>query len=456
MLIILLGCFTCPIIIHSATVAIPAISAELSLSAHAGSWISFLPIMGGVLLVLPAGKLADIYGRRRTFCAGIAMSSLSCVIAALSVDQLMLFVARFLMGTSMSFVWAPALALVSSIPKPEHKVRAIGIFAAVGYLGIVSGPIVGGIIIDHLHWRWTFWIPSAVLAPIALVGFKALNWERYGDRSMKLNISDLALNFLSIGLIGGSVLSTNAVVTLLMLGSGLLFFGFFCWHQSRQEDPLLQTRLFTESRMFTAVSTSHLLYYFSIFAFPLTLTMYLSYIKGLDGSTIGSIIMAQAMGTSCISFINNWLSKFFNLKVFLGLGLAMVLAGTVVMTQVDADTPKLFIIGLLLIAGAGVGIMDPQIVHLATTSVKESLLGSASAVLSGMRTLGGFLSLGFVSMLMDIHVRGEVTDDKLPELATALMQYYLVGSAALIATAVLMVIIIFPEISKQQDKTTET
>ena len=453
MLIILLGSYVCPIIIHAATVAIPAISEDMSLTAQAGSWISFLPAMGSVLMVLPAGKLADIHGRRKAFCLGLMMAAAACVIAGFASHQITLFIARLMMGISLAFVWASALALVSSIPRPENKVKIIGLLGAVSYLGIVSGPVIGGIIIDHIHWRWVFFIPGFLLLPIAILGLTRLNWERYGDRNMRLNAIDVILYIVSMGFIGCSLMSQSLLTTASVMALGLILFAFFCWTQTRRSDPLLQIRLFTESPLFSAIATIHLLTYLCIFAFPLTLTMYLSYLKDLDGSAIGAIIMVQALATSLFSFGNNWLSQFFKLKIFLGLGFLLIFVGVVLLSLVGSDTPKWHILAILFAVGAGVGIFDTQVVHIAMTSVKDSLLGSASATINGMRTLGGFLSLGIASILMDIHVGGTVTVENLPELAKALNEYYWIAAAGLSLAILLIVVKVFPEISKQNGAT---
>ncbi len=432
MAIILLGSFIAPILVHSSTIAIPAIARDLRLTAEIVSWFTFVSVMGNLLLVLPAGQLADIYGRKKAFCFGLLIAAIGCVLGGMANGAFTLLVARFLMGASLAFVWAAALALVSSIPRPENKVKVIGVFTAICYLGIVTGPVFGGLVIEQLNWRWVFLVPGGMLLPLALVGFTALNWERYGNRDMRLRIPDTLLYMCAVSLMGGAVLSHGAMQMSVLTLAGAALLAEFCRLQTRREDPLLQIKLFTENRQYAVLATTHMITYVSIFALPFTLTLFLVYIKGLDAQTVGWVVMVQALGTCILSPFNGWLATLFQTRTIIITGMSLLCIGAWCLTALDGNSLIGYLAIILVVIGFGVGLLDPQLYHRAMSSVRDEYLGSASATLNGMRTVGGFIGLGIVSALIEQRLRGvEIDPSSLEDLQAVLRQFYWLATGIL-------------------------
>jgi len=245
--VILIGSFMAPLLMHSSTLAIPAIAAELRLDAELLSWFTLLNVLGSALLVLPAGKFADIYGRRRVFCLGITIGAVACLLGGVAESAPLLLAGRFLQGVGGAFVFGSSVALVSSIPPPEKKAQVMGVYIAICYLGVVAGPLFGGVVIEHFHWRWVFFIPAAVLMVTAVAGFGFLHWERYGDREARVRLLDTGLYMMSLVMIAFAVFRTNELLGQGLLALGLVSFAGFCWFQSKRRDPLLQVNLFLKN-----------------------------------------------------------------------------------------------------------------------------------------------------------------------------------------------------------------
>jgi len=191
--VILIGTFIAPLLMHSSTLAVPAIAYELRLDAQTLSWFTLLNVLGNACFVLPAGKLADIYGRRRLFCYGLLVAGIACLFGGFAQNEWMVLTGRFLQGIGGAAIFGSAIALVSSIPPKEQKARVMGIYVAIAYSGIVAGPLFGGVVIKHLDWRWVFYMPAIVLLATAVIGFWFLKWERYGDRNSRLRFLDVSL-----------------------------------------------------------------------------------------------------------------------------------------------------------------------------------------------------------------------------------------------------------------------
>jgi len=408
LLIILLGSFIAPLLFHSATLAIPAIATELSLSAEQVSSFTLLQMLGSVIFVLPAGKLSDKFGRRRIFCLGLLVAGLSSGLAGIG--------SRALGGVGGALIFASAVALLMSVPPEDQKVRIMGLYISVAYLGTVLGPVFGGLVLESLHWRWVFLLPSLALFTLASLGFLVLRWERYGDRSARIRLLDF----------------------LLVMAGGICF-AAFCWFQTKRRDPLLQVSLFTQNRTFSILGGSIFLLYVGVMALPFTLTLYFQYLRGIDAKTTGLILLIQALCTACIAPTSGWLSKRFRPRYLIFTGVLLFLIASWLLATLTPNSSIVIVVAALVLLGAGFGIMDAPIMHTSMSTVPESLIGSASATLNGLRTMGGFIGLSFMSFLIAHHLADtDITPAVYPELMTALSQFFMMTAIAATLTIALL------------------
>ncbi|RBP48536.1 MFS transporter [Arenicella xantha] len=441
LLVILAGSFLAPLLMHSTTLAIPSMAADLRLTAESVSLLTLGHILSSACMVLPAGKLADIYGRRKIFSIGTLISGCACLLGGFADSAISLIAARCLQGAGGAFIFASALALVNSIPPPQHKARVMGIYIAIAYLGIVVGPLFGGYVLTHTDWRWVFILPGIALLLTGFIGSVCLSWERYGNRNTRLRWLDTSLYMLSLGLIAVSVFKTGALIGQFMLLAGLAAFGGFCWFQTKRKDPLLQVSLFLHNPVFALLGTVNFLAYSAILALSFTLTLFLQYILGLDALTTGWLLISQALLTALVAPMSGRLTERYKIKDLLLIGFTIMLLGMLCFAVLgESSSVWLVIIGLALV-GLSIGIVDTQIIHTALNSVSHEQLGSASATLNGLRSMGGFVGIGIVSYLMSLYLgRNEIVPALYAELYSMLHVYFIVA-ALLVAVALLLLVV---------------
>ena len=426
LLIILMGSFLAPLLLHSATLAIPAIADELLLSAEQISSFTLLQVLGSVIFVLPAGKLADKFGRRRIFCFGLLVAALSSLIAGFATSDWVMISSRALGGVGGALIFASAIALLMSVPPADQKVRVMGIYISVAYLGVVLGPVFGGLVLEFFNWRWVFLIPSLILATLAMLGFYVLKWERYGDKNARIRLLDFSLYATSLSILAVGVFDAGQAFGQFLLLLGLLFFAAFCWFQTKRRDPLLQINLFTESRTYSILSSSIFLLYFGLMALPFILTLYFQYLKGLDAKTTGFILLVQALSTALVAPVSGWLSQRFRPRYLILSGVFMFVVACWMLVTLTIETPILWVVCTLIVLGFGFGIMDTPLMHTAMSSVDEKYIGSASATLNGLRTMGGFFGLSLISYLMGLHIGDTpITPEVYPQLIKILDTFFL-------------------------------
>ena len=440
LLVILLGSFLAPLQMHSSTLAIPAIAKEMGLTADIISWFTLSQVLTSACFVLPAGKLSDRFGRRRMFAVGLLICSLACFIGGIATNGYMVLFARGLQGVGASFVFAAAIALLVSVPPEDQKVRVMGIYISVVYVGMVTGPLFGGFVIEQVDWRYVFYVPGALFLLLAVIGFTVITWERYGDRETRIRLLDLSLYIGALLLMAFGVYDAKQLQGQLLLLSGVFSFAAFCWFQSKRRDPLLQVKLFTQSQTFSILGTAHFLCYVSILALPFTLTLYLQYLKGVDAQSTGLILLVQALCTALIAPFSGTLSKYFRPRHLIFSGVAgFVIACILLATLSPTSSIWLVVIAIALI-GASVGVMDTPIVHTSMSTVSDNLLGSASATMNGLRTMGGFAGMGLVSYLMGVNLgNAPIVPSLYPQLMTVIEQFFTIALALSLLTLVLLV-----------------
>lgn len=440
LIVILAGSFLAPLLMQSVTLAIPSMALDLALNAQAVSLLTLGQVLCSACTVLPAGKLADKYGRRRVYACGTLVSGLACLLGASATSATVVIAARSLQGVGGALIFASALALVNSIPPPQHKARVMGIYIAIAYFGIVVGPPFGGLVLSVASWRWVFLIPGVLLLITGLVGLLGLSWERYGDRQTRLRAIDTSLYVLALSLIAVSVFNMNAVSGRLTLLVGVLAFAGFCWFQSQRRDPLLQVALFKHNAVFTVMGSTYFLVYSAILSLAFTLTLYLQYLLGIDALATGWILLSQALMTALVAPASGWLGERFKVHHLLLFGTTLMVLGIACFTTLEIGQPVWIVVLGLGLVGTSVGVMDTQIINAALNSVASKDLGSASATLNGLRTMGGFVGVGLVSFLMSQYLgKQEIIPALYPALSKMLHSYFII-STVLVSFALALVV----------------
>jgi len=438
--VILLGSFLAPLQMHSSTLAIPAIAKEMSLTADIISWFTLSQVLTSACFVLPAGKLSDRFGRRRMFALGMFICSVACFIGGVSFNGYMVLFARGLQGVGASLIFAAAVALLVSVPPESQKVRIMGIYISVAYVGMVTGPLFGGFVIEQLDWRYVFYVPGALFFILTVIGFGFIKWERYGDREARIRLLDLSLYIGSLLMVAFGVYDAAHVEGQLLLLVGLASFGAFCWFQSKRRDPLLQVKLFTESRTFTILGLAHFLTYVTILALPFTLTLYLQYLKGVDAQSTGLVLLVQALCTAVIAPFSGVLSQYFRPRHLIFSGVACFVVAFFLLANLEPQSPIWVVVIAIALVGSSVGVMDTPIVHTSMSTVSDKLLGTASATMNGLRTVGGFIGMGLVSYLMGQHLGDSPIEPNLyPQLMTVIEQFFSIAAVISLLTLLLLV-----------------
>ena len=391
-------------LVSAVNIALPSIEHTFSLSALQLSWIITSFILGTALFMLPAGVWGDNSDNRKLFKLGLIIFTLASAICFIAPNGTWLIAARFLQGVGTAFSGTTGQAiLVSSFP-PERRGRVLGISVSAVYSGLALGPLLGGIITQQFGWRFLFLIAIVLGIFTIIISMLYLKSEKKKNRVAKKNDwlgTILFMTGLTTLVYGSSQIPSATGWTLMAISLMLLL--LFWKIESRAENPLLNTSLFTKNRLFTYSNLSALINYTATFAIVFFLSLYLQKIQNLSPREAGAVIIAQPIMMAIFSPVVGRLSDRIQPRYFATLGMAMCTTGLAMLAFLSHNTPIAYIVGVLIWVGLGFALFSSPNMNTIMSSVERKQYGQASGLASSMRVFGQIISMSIITLLISIN-----------------------------------------------------
>ncbi len=391
----------------SINIALPSIGEEFSAGAVLLGWLATSYLLSSLMFLIPLGKSADIYGRKKVFAYGMIIYTLSSLCCVFSTSIAFLLIFRLFQGMGGAMIFGTCIAILTSVFPPQDRGRVLGITTAATYLGLSAGPILGGVLTHYFGWRSIFLvnIPFGLLI-IALVYLK-LEGEWAEARGEKLDlIGSLIFSTAIVAMMYGlSLIPCREGVWLFM--AGILGIIFFILWEKRAANPLLNIDLFTKNRVFAFSNLAALINYSATYAVGFILSLYLQYIKGLDPKSAGLFLIAQPVVMSLFSPMAGRLSDRIDPKILASAGMGIVSAGLIPLIFLNAQTSSVFIISSQMVLGLGFAFFSSPNTNAIMGSVPKNFYGIASATLATMRLVGQLFSMGLVMLILNINIGNE-------------------------------------------------
>jgi EmrB/QacA subfamily drug resistance transporter len=345
--------FMGPFMISAVNVALPAIQDEFSADAVMLSWVATSFLLAMAVFLVPFGKVADIYGRKKIFSRGVVLFTSASLLAVFSFSIRMLIAMRVLQGIGAAMFVTTGMAILTSVFPPSRRGRVIGIYVTAVYTGMSVGPFAGGFITRYLGWRSIFAVVVPFGAASVFMTFKYLKAEWADARGETLDIRGSALYGLSIlTLIYGASLLPGMVAVYLMV-AGLAGLILFIRLELRSPHPVFEVKLFHCNRLFAFSSLAALINYSATFALTFLLSLYLQYIKGLPPQYAGLILIAQPIVMAVFSPLAGRLSDEIEPRLIASTGMMITALGLFFFIFVGPNTSQLMIILTLALLGFG-------------------------------------------------------------------------------------------------------
>lgn len=387
-------------------IALPEIGKEFNASALMLSWLSTIYILTTAALLLPAGKLMDIYGRVKFFKYGIIVFTTGSLLCGIAENSFLLLLFRALQGIGSAFIFSSSTALLVSAYPAASRGKAIGINTAAVYTGLSSGPFLGGIITYQLNWRAIFLITVVIGITLIILTYIYLHEELHELSKKKYDYSGAGIYILSIILLMIGVSLFPGLTGFVLLALSFFVFIFFYHYELKREDPIFSFTLFKENKTFTFSNLAALINYSATFAISFLMSFYLQSVKGLTSQNAGLILMTQPVMQALFSPLAGKLSDKIEPQIVASVGMFLLTVGLIIFCFISPGMNMALIISNLAMLGFGFALFSSPNVNAIMSSVDKINYGIASSTLASMRMIGQMLSMGIVIIIFSLFIGG--------------------------------------------------
>lgn len=417
-MVAVLTSFLTPFVATSINIALPSIGNEFTASAILLGWIPTVYLLSLAVCLVPFGRIADIYGRKRFFTYGIIIFTVSSFLATLSFSVGMLIFFRVLQGLGCAMIFGNLFAIIASIFPASDRGKALGITLTGSFMGMFLGPVLGGFLTEYLGWRSIFFfnVPLGILASVAVTRIKGEWTEASGEKFDIIGSMILGLALVTL-MYGLSILPE--IWGIYLISSGLILLVVFYIIENRIESPVLDVEIF-RNWSFTLYNMAAFISFCSAAPIVFILSLYLQYIKGLDPQWAGLILAVQPVIMTIFSPLAGKLSDITEPRKVAAFGMILNTIGCTLFAFLGEETSIIMIIIGLSLLGLGFALFSSPNANSIMSTVESRLYGVASSTLSTMRVLGQMSGMGVVLLVLVLLMGGSIiTQQDYPEFITS-------------------------------------
>lgn len=398
-------------------VALPSIQRSFNADITDLQWFMNAYTLAFSVLLIPFSMMGERFGRKKMFLTGVVLFTAGSVLCGLSGNSLQLILSRALQGIGGAAIVPLSLTLVNAGFPENMRAAAFGIWSGISGLGLSTGPLIGGLIVEGAPWQMIFWVNVPVGLLALLFGSFWLT-ETKGERK-PLDLPGVLL--LAAGLFGvvygleqGNTKGWTSLEVIGSLGAGaVLLLLFYVWERNR-ETPYIRFALFRNKR-YTAYIFTGFWMNAGIFGAIFLLTLFLQQAQGYSALEAGVRTMAWTGCTMICAPLAGFAVGRFGSQTVLAIGMtaqALALAGfAVLIATAGVDVPFLWQAPLMMLAGAGMGLSFTPLAHGVMTSVPEQSSGEASGISNATRELGGVFGIAISGLIFQSGAAIRTPDD---------------------------------------------
>ncbi|SDD20429.1 DHA2 family efflux MFS transporter permease subunit [Actinokineospora iranica] len=393
------------------TVAIPAMLTGLDATLNQVIWVNSVYLLANTVPLLVTGRLGDRYGPKRVLVAGLVLFLAASLWCGLSTTAGSLIAARAAQGLGAAAMTPQTLSFITRLFPAERRGAPIAVWGAVAGVATITGPVVGGLLVQHVGWQWIFLLNLPVGAVGLVMALTLLpDWRPTGRirlDAVGALLASAGLGALVFGLQNGQHYHWGRIVgpigVLPVIGVGLaLLGGFLLWQRRPRPDPLVPPGLFADPT-FGFANLTHGALGFATTGMFLPLVIYVQSVLGMDPVASSLLCAPMALAAACAALLAGRGLRRIEGKSLIMAGLGGLAVGTVVLAALaEPDTDPLVLVPGLVLAGVGIGLVFSPLTAAATFGLPPPLVGAASGVFNTSRQVGGVLGSATTGLLLQV------------------------------------------------------
>jgi EmrB/QacA subfamily drug resistance transporter len=385
-------------------VAIPRIQESLHLSTAGLEWVVSGYILVFASLLLAGGRLADVYGRRRLFLIGLAIFTVASFAAGIANGSAELITARAVQGLGAALVTPTTLAIISAtFPGKKERAAAIGVWSAVGALALAIGPLLGGVISQHLSWGWIFYINVPVGVATIALGAWAISESRESAAPRRLDVPGIVTSVLSLlgltyALIEGHDRGWTSGVILGSFALAIVGALAFLFVENRAAEPMVAVSLFRE-RVFTGGTIAVLMWGFGLFGIYFFTSLYLQNVLGFSPTEAGAAFVPMALLMAVGAIVSEKAASKIGGANLVGFAMLLMAVGIASVSLLGRHASYLDLMPSFAVIGIGGG-LSVTLTAMVLGAMPESEAGVASGIFNASREVAGLLGITVIGAIL--------------------------------------------------------
>ncbi|MBI4287651.1 MAG: MFS transporter [Chloroflexi bacterium] len=404
-----LGAFLMPVDSSMLFLVVPQIATALKQDPALVTWVPTASLIGTTAFSIPLGRLSDVLGRKRLYLAGLLAAGVTALLAGFAQNAYQLIALRLFSGAGAALIAANAWALISDTFPSQERGKALGINTAVSFLGLSTGPVIGGSLVTFTGtWRSIFFFAFPLYMALMVLSYwwiprdsSAVGGKRPADLPGSLSFI-VGLGLLMLALSFGRLSGWASLPTLSFFASSAAFLALFGYVELRlARSPMLDLRVFSSNSQFALGNLATVFHYMSAHqGLTVLIAFYVQWVLNRSAAIAGVITLAKFLTMAIFSPFSGWLSDRIGPRWLCALGMAFVTASLLLLAAMgpEASLTNLFL--RLSLLGVGIGLFASPNINSVLSSLPKDKLGTASGTLGMFRSLGGTLGLVLVGSIV--------------------------------------------------------
>ena len=401
---ICIGGFLAPLSLSATLVAVPAMAQGLHADAVLASWIPTAFLLSNLIMLLPAGRLSDSYGRKLLYILGTTVFLLSSILAGFANSIEMLLLMRVFQGIGAAMFFSTSMAIVGSVYNGHGRGAALGWMVAAVYTGLTCGPLVGGWLTEHYGWHSVFLFQAPLSLFTILLSLCCMKGEWRSPDPVKLDWRGTLLLAIWVLSLFYGLTNMPEFTAYGFLAISLLFLLLFIRHSHVSSNPIIRLKLVWQNRLLSRSLISAIFMYSGNYGLVFLLGLYLQYNRGLSPLDAGQMLMLQAIVMAILAPIAGRLSDRYPPWLLATSGCLIVGLGIFLLLFINQDRSMIFIGFALMLLGLGFGLFSTPNSNSIFGSAAEAKLGIVSALLNLARMLGQMMGMAIITLLVSLFI----------------------------------------------------